>query len=234
MRPVPGLDRLPLHTPDCEPNFTTLRPLPKPARRVSSIPPEQRHSTRTSISAATTAPAPGALLNQILHCRTDSRSLLPQHPAAAPKHHFPLTVAPPRDRRPSSTLVSGSSNNNTPVQEDMAAQLHLTKLRDAQRLHREHLQYLDEARRLADLQISTPPSSPKAKEVMIVKTTSPGKDTNKKSILKKKSTRRKWLPPLGPPTPVTPIGSSSSSNDWFLTNAEAFAALSDAVRLPSK
>lgn len=87
----------------------------------------------------------------------------------------------------------------------------------AQELHEESLVRLSKAQEIANRSSSEEESSLQKK-----KATSP--DTNGS----KRKGRRKWLPPLGPPSASQQQATTSGGDcEWFFTNAEVFASLSE-------
>jgi hypothetical protein len=142
-----------------------------------------------------------------------------------------LTLPPPLHAAPKVTKQSASTD---PGLDDHKG----SNLRALQRLHQVRLEYLSRAWQVAEV---PSPTSPRLE--LAVKCKEDGKVESKPPEVqiasrpassattppKKKRTRRKWLPPLGPPSPsiYQRTSEANSTSEWYLTNPEVFATLSE-------
>lgn len=148
------------------------------------------------------------------------------------------TAASGSFRRLTSPLPSDPSVLTLPAPTDpVLEEYNASNLCALQHLHQARLEYLGRAQQLAE---ATSPPSPQLELVTKGKKGSKEKSKspkvqgsprtvdNTKIAPKKKRTRRKWLPPLGPPsTAICQPNAASSASEWYLTNPEVFATLSE-------
>jgi hypothetical protein len=255
MRPILGAENRTLHSPDNEPNFYSLRPLPvTDLNNASSITTTSTYN-RIPVNTPTPPDPVPDLINQLIMSKAVAAA------AAAGRSFRGINDASgfsPLSANNFNTLKSATSAGlgTTPPFGSLTALDFLrmnNDLRAVQHLHKESIQHLTEAKIIADLQTSTispsltGPTATTAATTTTTTTSKPlgalSKDTPPaKQPPKKKRPRRKWLPPLGPPPPrpacstIGVTGATSSSGgavgvgalqDWYLTNPEVFASLSE-------
>jgi hypothetical protein len=205
-----------------EPDFYSFVPLP-----MESQTPGSPRLVRDPYPSRTTA------VDFLQHLLV-TRGASPSTYSASPSMSLPppLHAAPEVAMRPASTdQVLGDDCKVS----DICALHHL---------HQVRLECLSRARQIAD---APPPNSPQQELAIHVK--EDGKDESKPpkvqtssravdkavKIPKKKRIRRKWLPPLGPPcSSANQPKVADNTTEWYLTNPEVFATMSESSKLGTR